>query len=176
MTETSRAIYFYGHNGLYGYMSNFYPCKFEKEKGIKFNCSEQYLMYMKAILFEPNNNDLHNKIINESNPKVIKSLGRSVKYFNNDIWNENKKQIMINGLRLKFNHNPNIKKKLINTGNKILYEASPYDKIWGIGYSPTDALVVPSNKYAENLLGKCLMEIRNEFTKQSVKKKVKNDK
>lgn len=168
MTETDNDIFFYGKNELNGYMSNFYPCKFENEKGITFNCSEQYLMYMKAVLFEPDNNELHNNILKEENPQKIKAYGRKVKYFNNDIWNKNKENIMINGLRLKFNHNPVLKKKLLSTKIKELYEASPYDKIWGIGFSATKALNVPKEQFANNLLGKCLMKIRDEFNKKNI--------
>ena len=70
---------------------------------------------------------------------------------------------MLNGLRLKFNQNEDLKKKLILTNNKNLYEASPYDRIWGIGYTKTNAVKTDKSKYGLNLLGKALMELRSEL-------------
>ena len=157
-------IYFFGENKPNGYLSNFYPVSFE-ENGILFNCSEQYFMYRKCITFEPNNSQLLQEILQESIPKKVKSLGRQVKNFNENIWNENKYEIMKNALILKFTQNRELLEKLFQTGNSHLYEASPYDRIWGIGYSSRDA---PYNrkKYGQNLLGKCLMEVREELKKR----------
>ena len=47
--------------------------------------------------------------------------------------------------------------------NKIIAEASPRDKIWGIGFDASKAIQVPKNKYSQNLLGKALMQVRNEL-------------
>ena len=55
-----------------------------------------------------------------------------------------------------------LKAKLLATGEKILVEASPYDKIWGIGFNKSNALVNKS-KWGQNLLGKVLMEVRNKL-------------
>ena len=82
--ETLRENYFYEYNGEYGYMSNFYPCILVHEN-IKFNCSEQFLMYVKAKTFEPDNFDLHHQILNESNPRKIKNLGRKVANYNESV-------------------------------------------------------------------------------------------
>ena len=142
MVETDDAIYFFGKNGAHGYLSNFYNCNFDDEKGNKFNCSEQFLMYYKAVLFEPNNDELHAKILDETNPKLIKTYGRKVRNFDEQIWNSYKTKIMIRGLRHKFTKNKSLRHKLIGTGKKKLFEASPYDKIWGIGYSPETAASV----------------------------------
>ena len=67
---------------------------------------------------------------------------------------------MLNGLKDKFINNPDLKHKLINTNNSILYEAAPRDKIWGIGYSASNAININPNLYGKNLLGKALMEVR----------------
>ena len=167
MTETDNAIYFFGKSGLHGYMSNFYSCNFDDEKGNKFNCSEQFLMYYKAILFEPDNDELHAKILGESDPRVIKAYGRKVQYFDGKIWDSRKKIIMLRGLRHKFTKNRDLRKKLIDTKQKKLFEASPYDRIWGIGYDSQTAPGTNPELYGENLLGKCLMEIRKELSNNS---------
>ena len=64
-------------------------------------------------------------------------------------------------LYAKFSQNPDLKAKLVATGEKVLVEASPNDKIWGIGLRPNDPNVQdPTLWKGENLLGKCLMVVR----------------
>jgi ribA/ribD-fused uncharacterized protein len=161
--ETEDSIYFYGHNNLHGYMSNFYPSNFVDTDGNNFSCSEQYLMYIKAKTFEPTNNILLNTILNETNPVKIKKYGRMVKNYDENTWNNIRYDVMKSGLRLKFTQNLDLKNLLIGTGTKTLYEASPYDKIWGIGFSPKNAPNVNKYLFGRNLLGNALMEIRDGF-------------
>lgn len=162
-TQTT-AKYFFRQYGYDGYLSNFYPVSFSIEK-IEFNSSEQAFMYYKCLTFDKNNKELLSKILQEFNPNKIKKLGRSVKNFNEEIWNELKYDIMLKCIREKFLQNHNIKQRLIETHSKYLYEASPWDKIWGIGYDKETAINTNPNKYGQNLLGKALMEIRDEFIK-----------
>lgn len=163
--ETAAAIYFYGTKDEFGYMSNFYSTSFVDENNIKYSCSEQYLMYQKCLLFEPNNITLQNAILDTKSPAFIKSLGRSVKNFNQKMWDDNKSNIMIKGLMYKFQQNNDIKQKLINTNNKMLYEASKTDKIWGIGYSVQQIMYenININSYGSNLLGMSLMAVRKKL-------------
>jgi ribA/ribD-fused uncharacterized protein len=164
--ETNDKILFYSHNKTYGYMSNFYPSKFVDDN-VEYNCSEQYFMKKKQELFDPTNITLANKILTNNIPSEIKKFGRQVKNYDEDIWNNMRYDIMKNGLRLKFMQNLDIKQKLINTNPKKLFEASPYDKIWGTGYNAVDTLhFIEQNeehKLGTNLLGKALEEIRNEL-------------
>ena len=161
--ETKDSIYFYKESDKYGYFSNFYKSEFVDKNNIKFCCTEKYLMYMKAITFEPQNTKLLNQILNEKNPSKIKYLGRCVKNYDDDIWSNIRYDIMIEGLRYKFNQNTFLKNKLVDTKNKTLYEASKYDKIWGIGYYPYEAVKKDKQTFGSNLLGKALMEIRDEL-------------
>lgn len=151
--------YFFRPYGQDGYLSNFYKTDFEKD-GNKYNCSEQAFMYAKCLMFDPTNSGLLREILNETNPGKIKKLGRSVKNFDDVKWNENKYKIMLECCRAKFNQNDKIKQMLCETNEEILYEASPYDKIWGIGYNKEKAEKISPDMYGENLLGKVLMEIR----------------
>jgi ribA/ribD-fused uncharacterized protein len=160
--ETNDSIYFFGADGKFGYLSNFFKSPFIFAD-ITFNCSEQYFMYQKCIMFDPGNKKLLTNIINETNPGQIKKYGRSVKNFDEQIWSTTRYNVMKFALQLKFNQNPNLKAQLLSTGNKLLYEASPYDKIWGIGYNAHDAVNMNKNSFGQNLLGKALMEIRNEI-------------
>ena len=159
--ETDNEIYFYSHKKYkYSCFSNFYESYFI-EDNIEYCNLEQYFMYNKCLLFDKNNNKLLNNILNEKSPTKIKKYGRQVKNYNDEIWNEKRYVIMKKALILKFSQNEDIKKILLETNNKILYEASKFDKIWGIGYSPDKVINVDKNKFGKNLLGLCLMEVRN---------------
>jgi ribA/ribD-fused uncharacterized protein len=161
--STNCPIYFFGQDNRNGYMSNFYESYFVDEEKNNFNCSEQYFMYRKCKRFDNNNTRLLNAILNETNPSVIKKYGRAVKNYDDDIWNNERYDVMVEALRLKFNQNEDIKKQLIETKPRLLYEASPYDKIWGIGFCYRDAIRQDESNFGQNLLGKALMQIRDEL-------------
>jgi ribA/ribD-fused uncharacterized protein len=129
--ETDTSIYFYHNKNKFSFMSNFYICQFTDKYNIQYCCSEQYFMYQKCKLFDPQNQQLLSAILSCILPQQIKKYGRQVKNFDNIIWNKKKYKIMVKGLKLKFSQNDEIKQQLLETQNKILYEASPYDKIWG---------------------------------------------
>lgn len=147
------------HCFWHGKLSNWSNSPFS-EKGNQFVSNEQYIMYHKAILFK--DYPSAKMILKSTNPKEAKALGRKVKNFNSKIWDENKMQIMINGLMLKFQI-PEFKNILMQTKNKILIEASPYDTIWGIGINEQDFF---NNKEinGENLLGIALMKVREQLS------------
>ena len=66
----------------------------------------------------------------------------------------------------KYLQNEYLKKLLFQTENKILVEASPYDKIWGVGLGPTDKKIIDKNKWKGlNKLGKILMKVRENINK-----------
>lgn len=139
-----------------GYQSNWYSSPFTHQ-GVNFNCSEQAMMYQKALLFK--DNDTAQRILRSKNPKDQKRLGREVSNFNPKEWDDKKQSIMVNILFDKFNQNPGIKEKLLKDKCDLFVEASPYDRIWGIGYLEKDALK-NINNWGENLLGLALTEVR----------------
>jgi hypothetical protein len=153
-------VYFWSVNDKeYSCFSQWYPCKFE-EDSIWFNCSEQYMMANKALLF--GDNDIYDKIMKTSSPKIMKSLGKKVKNFNPKIWNKEKYDIVLCGNMLKFGYDIEMLEILRNTGNSIIAEASPYDNIWGIGMKKQKDLTEKDWK-GTNLLGKILMEVRESI-------------
>ena len=94
------------------------------------------------------------------------ALGRKVKNFDEKKWNETKYSIVFAGNLLKFSQDENLKDFLLSTKNDIIVEASPYDKIWGMGMSADDEFVEnPTRWKGENLLGFALMEVRDELSK-----------
>jgi len=164
MASITEDIYFYGHKqGKYACMSNFYPCNFTDENGLQFNCSEQYFMYQKCLMFDPDNSDLLTEILRSKSPTKIKQFGRQVNYYDDNVWAENRYKIMIQALLLKFSQNDDLCEILISTGNQMLYEAAKNDRIWGIGYYANDIANISTHKYGQNLLGKALMEVREQL-------------
>ncbi len=130
----------------------------------KYCCMEQYMMAEKARLFDDKLSE--EKIMKETDPKKIKELGRNVKNFDEDLWNRHKYSIVLNGNYFKFIQNKELLDYLLSTKNKILVEASPYDRVWGIGLSAENKDAYHPNLWkGENLLGFALMEVRNELSR-----------
>ena len=148
-------------------LSQFFPCKF-KSNDIEYNCAEQYMMSEKAKLFK--DEETYQLILKETSPDKIKRLGRQIKNFNNREWDKNKLNIILQGNILKFSQNEDLKKFLIETGDKILVEASPYDKIWGIGLDQNNPDSSNPLKWnGINLLGFSLMQVRDIIKKNEEK-------
>lgn len=146
--------------GKQSYLSQFYPCSFLEDE-IKFNCAEQYMMYRKALLFK--DQTIANQILKTNNPVQLKKLGRMVQGFEETTWTKNREEIVYQGNWLKFSQNPKLKEHLLSTNHKILVEASPYDKIWGIGFD-CDKALANQHRWGLNLLGKILMQVRDKLT------------
>lgn len=143
--------------------SNWHPAKYTCD-GINFNCSEQGVMYDKALLF--GDIEVAAKVLkcSVSEQGKMKSLGREVKHFKESTWKKNRVEIYAKHCRAKFTQNEHFKQKLMETGNTTLVEASPNDKIWGIGLHERDAKKTHSDKWpGTNLLGKLLTDIREEL-------------
>jgi ribA/ribD-fused uncharacterized protein len=125
-----------------------------------YNCCEKYMMAEKARFF--NDADAEKLIMLSDDPKEHKSLGRNVKNFDADKWNEVVDYIVYKANFAKFTQNPDLKQKLLNSGGKIYVECSPYDKIWGNGMNITETLNTPiENWKGTNRLGLAIMKVRN---------------
>lgn len=81
----------------------------------------------------------------EKHPKTIKALGRQVKEFDEKEWDKIKYKIVLNGNFYKFSQNKEMMEILQSTGNKTLVEASPYDKIWGVGLDENNEKIFNPN-------------------------------
>ena len=147
-----------------GYFSQWYPAPFQVE-GIRYFHNEQYMMAKKALLF--GDTRTYNKIMKESEPAACKALGKSAANFNQQLWDSCKEEIIYNANYAKFSQNPELKAALLATGDAIIAEASPYDKIWGIGLKANDPdSQNPAKWKGQNLLGKALMRVREELRKE----------
>ena len=144
-----------------GCFSNWYRRTFVID-GIPYPHVEQYMMSQKAKLFH--DEVRYAAILRTENPHACKKLGKLVTPFDPKTWDAVKYEIVKAGNRAKFEQNPDLKEKLLATGTAILAEASPRDKTWGIGKTAkTAAETDPSAWPGQNLLGKILMELREEF-------------
>lgn len=127
-----------------------------------FTTAEQYMMFNKALLFR--DTDVANQILKTNDPKKQKALGRQVKGFNDTEWNKQKFEIVVKGNFLKFSQNEELKKELLATGDKVLVEGSPYDAIWGVALKYDNPKILDENNWkGENLLGKALMQVRDQL-------------
>lgn len=157
--EKLNYVFFWGENYENGFLSNWLPCKFIVDN-VEYWCTEQYMMAKKAELF--GDSEVQSEIMLSKNQKEIKDLGRKVHNFDSELWDKNKIKIVYEGNLAKFSQNESLKVKLLNTCDRILAEASPYDKIWGIGRSVKDGEIIknPNNWVGQNLLGFTLMNVR----------------
>lgn len=158
-------LFFWGHNPKKenvvdkSCFSQWFPSSFEVDN-IVYYTAEHWMMAKKALLF--NDTAIAEEILAVQKPAVAKALGREVKNFDGSIWNENAYSIVVEGNYHKFNQNKELKQFLINTGNKIIVEASPVDPIWGIGLAhDVKEATNPFNWEGTNLLGFALMEVRD---------------
>ena len=155
MTMTDTHVYFWRNNTPF---SNFYRKPFDY-KGYKLLFSEQAFMIEKALQFDPSKVDL---IANAKYPQDAKALGRQIRNYNDRIWSAKRYHAMVQALEAKFT-DPELRKILLETGDRIIVEASPYDRIWGVGLSEEDDDLYAGNWKGQNLLGKALMEVRDKL-------------
>ena len=159
-------LFFYGHTNdkneiTKSSLSQWYIKDF-KANNLTFNCMEKYMMYNKALLFD--DKKIAEEILNNNQPKTIKGLGRKVSNFKDETWDKVKYTIILKGNYHKFSQNNDLRNFLLNTKNKVLVEASPYDKVWGIKMKyDNENIENPFFWQGENLLGFALMEVRDEI-------------
>ena len=141
-----------------GHFSNWYPASFILN-GSKYNCAEQYMMYMKAKTF--NDQTSADKIMASINPGEQKRLGKTVANFTDVEWDKVKEQVVYDACLAKYEQNKDIHDLLLETNDMILVEASPYDKVWGIGLAEDDYRATDESQWqGQNLLGIALMKVR----------------
>jgi ribA/ribD-fused uncharacterized protein len=167
-------IVFYSHNnGEYKCFSNFYTSTFDykikhgifKDKIFSVEFAEKAIMLSKASIM--NDTETFSKILNAKTPLEAKKLGREVKPFDQDIWDKNICNIAEDICLSKFSQNSNLKDILLSTGNKIIAEASPRDKIWGIGIGSKNPNTQNKTEWkGTNILGWALMEARESLNKK----------
>jgi ribA/ribD-fused uncharacterized protein len=142
--------------------SNWHPAKFLGEDGLEYNCSEQYMMAEKARIF--NDGTVREMILAAKDPRDQKELGRKVSGFDTVEWGKHAKEVVYRACYHKFTQNPKLMANLMETAGTLLVEASPYDKIWGIGIGEDDpARLDPKKWKGTNWLGEILTKLREDL-------------
>lgn len=164
-------VYFWGHTPnpnkiTAACLSQWYDCHFTVD-GVAYHTTEQYMMASKARLF--GDEDTCRKIMEAETPHDYKALGREISGFDQAVWDKMKLDIVVNGNKAKFSQCHDICTFLLSTGNAILAEASPYDRVWGIGLDRETAESRGVEHWrGENLLGCALMEVRDWLRDSSI--------
>ena len=156
-------LLFYGHRVTKAVtetcLSQWYPCQFEVE-GVTYTSAEQYMMAEKAKLF--GDEEIRAEILNTDDPRMCKALGRKVKNFDKAVLDKEKEHIVRKGNTKKFLQNSALRNFLLSTGDKVLVEASPTDRVWGIGMGKNNPDALDPQKWrGQNLLGFALMNVRD---------------
>lgn len=163
--DQPKYIFFWGHTDKSGdkhgkyFFSQWYESPFEVD-GVVYNTAEHWMMSKKTLLF--NDHDTNQRIFTCVKPGEAKALGRSVKGYDDTIWDAHKYEIVKTGNIHKFSQHQPLREFLINTHDRIIVEASPVDAIWGIGMAQDHKDILnPQLWRGENLLGFALMEVRD---------------
>jgi hypothetical protein len=158
LNEYKQYVFFYN-----GFLSNWADTPFlDPKSGIPYNCSEQYMMHQKALLF--NDHDIAMKVLKKKFPGDQKALGRKVKGFDKEIWDKHARNIVYQGCFYKFTQNEDAYNYLMETKGYYLVEASPYDTVWGVGLGGYDeAIQDPKNWQGTNWLGQVLTSLREDL-------------
>lgn len=155
MVETATMVLFWKPPAIFGQWT---ASPFELD-GQRYLCAEQFMMAEKARLF--GDEVTRQKILQSTSPAEHKALGREVAGFDDARWNQCCLEIVVRGNTAKFTQNPEMKAALLATGDKLLVEASPYDRVWGVGLAADDERILdPGQWRGSNLLGEALMAVR----------------
>lgn len=160
-------VYFWGHSPEVdgsagrGCLSQWWPAAFTEDER-RFASAEHYMMAHKAWLF--GDAAAAKKILAAGHPGEAQALGRKVRGFDQRTWEAERFGIVVRGNLAKFGHHQDLLTYLLGTGDRVLVEASPRDRIWGIGLGETDPLAVsPQTWKGLNLLGFALMQARAQL-------------
>ena len=152
-------ILFYG-----GIFSQWADCEYSVDIGHvreRVNCAEQAMMLYKAHIFR--DMDTYMQILNADHPRDQKMLGRLVKGFDPQEWDKVAFDFVAKSNYEKFSQNASWRELLLLTGKYELVEASPTDRIWGIGYGVSHYAFAERAKWGTNLLGKAIMDARTRL-------------
>jgi ribA/ribD-fused uncharacterized protein len=144
-----------------GCLSQWWPASFTVD-GQVYPSAEHFSMAAKASLF--GDAEMAARIHGAPHPGAAKALGRQVRGFSEQRWEEHRFDVVVTGNLAKFGQHPELREFLLGTGERVLVEASPYDRIWGIGLVADDERATsPERWLGLNLLGFALMEVRHRL-------------
>ncbi len=158
--NSERLTFFWTHReeASHAECSQFYPREMTIE-AVVFCCCEQWMHWRKALLF--GDTAIAEAILAERDPAEQKSLGRKVTGFSAPAWSAVARDIVFRGNVAKFSQHPDLLEKLRETCGTTLVEASPHDRIWGIGLARDDPRAAQRSSWlGSNWLGEIVSEVR----------------
>lgn len=162
--EKLKYVFFWGHqrtkSGITAScFSQWYSAPFVVDNQ-RYPTAEHFMMAEKAALF--GDHETRMQVLQAASPGAAKALGRQVRGFDEAIWVENRFSIVVRANVAKFAQNLELSQYLQQTGSRVLVEASPVDRIWGIGLAQDNEKVNNPNRWRGlNLLGFALMQARD---------------
>ena len=145
-----------------GCLSQWWPAAFTVDDHT-FATAEHYMMWRKAMLFD--DTEAAAAILAAPHPHRAKALGRTVRAFDQAVWEAERYGIVVTGSTAKFGQHQDLGAFLSGTGDRVLVEASPLDRVWGIGMAATDpGADDPARWRGLNLLGYALMDARTAIS------------
>lgn len=159
MPATENVVGFFHEYGPNGWFSNWYPAVFTVD-GVTYLNAEQYLMHQKALCC--GDTATAAKVMENPDPKTVKLLGRAITPYDDAKWAAVRQEVIYQGLLAKFGQNSGLKHQLLVTGDALIAECSPNDRIWGIGLPLDDPRCQdPAQWQGESILGRTLMRVRD---------------
>ncbi|GAB3070641.1 NADAR family protein [Micromonospora schwarzwaldensis] len=162
-----RYLHFWGHRPQRdgsvgaGCLSQWWPAAFTVD-GREFATAEHWMMWHKATLFD--DHEVAARVLTATHPHRAKALGRQVRGFDEATWAARRREIVVAGSVAKFGQHDPLRRFLLGTGDRVLVEASPTDRVWGIGLTADDPRAAdPATWRGENLLGFALMQAREQL-------------
>jgi ribA/ribD-fused uncharacterized protein len=157
-------LHFWGHrprtNGSPGpgCLSQWWPAPFTVD-GRTYATAEHWMMAGKARLF--GDDRAEREALTARHPAQAKAAGRTVRGFDEAVWERERFRLVVEGSVHKFTADPALRRYLLATGDRVLVEASPLDRVWGIGLAAGDpGADEPRAWRGLNLLGFALMQAR----------------
>ncbi|MER7055346.1 NADAR family protein [Streptomyces sp. NPDC000351] len=142
-------------------LSQWWPSPFTVA-GVEYATAEHWMMAGKARLFE--DAEAERRVLAAAHPAGAKKAGRLVRGFDEAVWERERFRIVVEGSVHKFASDPALRAFLLAGGGRVLVEASPVDRVWGIGLAPDDeAATDPERWRGANLLGFALMAARQRL-------------
>ncbi|MFE9365856.1 NADAR family protein [Streptomyces sp. NPDC006978] len=165
--ENVKYLPFWGHrprpDGRLGEscLSQWWPAPFTVGE-VTYASAEHWMMAGKARLF--GDAEAEAEAVAARTPAAAKKVGRLVRDFDDTVWVRERFALVVEGGVHKFGQDPALRAYLLNTGERVLVEASPVDRIWGIGLAKDDPRTAdPASWRGLNLLGFALMEARTRL-------------
>ncbi|MCQ8189358.1 NADAR family protein [Streptomyces rugosispiralis] len=169
--ERLKYVWFWGHRPRpdgsvgSGCFSQWWPSPFTVD-GVTYATAEHWMMAGKARLFD--DAEAERRALEAAHPKQAKDAGRAVRGFDEETWRRHRFGLVVEGSVHKFGHHPELRGYLLGTGSRVLVEASPVDRVWGIGLAADDERAAdPARWRGLNLLGFALMEARQRLISAS---------